>query len=200
MKTMMGSARMLPAAELNRCLTGMTALLPRLLGRDLATRIRTDGRVGRVLLEWDPLEQVLLCVLANVQASMPRGAHLVASTELAEVGTCGGMARVEPGLYAAVVVTNSASGPAAPSEWCSRRIEAVAADLFAAGELVAQSGGLLQAITMLDGSLAVVAFVPCAAPAAVAVAGRTEGTRQADGRRLELSRWRTLERTVSHGT
>ncbi|MBZ0090370.1 MAG: histidine kinase, partial [Thermoanaerobaculia bacterium] len=98
--------------DLNRVVTGMEAMLRRVLGEDVELATRLDADPGHVEADPSQLEQVLMNLVVNARDAMPRGGRLTLATE--NVTLDEEFARhhldVPPGAYVQWTVADSGSG------------------------------------------------------------------------------------------
>jgi two-component system cell cycle sensor histidine kinase/response regulator CckA len=98
--------------NLNQLLTGMEAMLRRLIGEDIELRFVPGREIGQVNADPGQIEQVVMNLAVNARDAMPRGGALTIETrnvELAEHYTITHLA-MKPGKYVALVVGDNGSG------------------------------------------------------------------------------------------
>ena len=98
--------------DLNQLVTGLSAMLRRLIGEDIDLRLVLSGDLGRVSADPGQLEQVLMNLVVNARDAMPRGGVLTietANTELDE-GHAGSHLICKPGPKILLVVNDTGVG------------------------------------------------------------------------------------------
>jgi two-component system cell cycle sensor histidine kinase/response regulator CckA len=96
---------------LNAIVTGIEAMLSRLVGEDIAMSAVLAPQLGIVEADAGQLEQVLMNLVINARDAMPRGGRLAIETANAEVDDAlARELRVPPGRYATISVTDSGCG------------------------------------------------------------------------------------------
>jgi len=98
--------------NLNQLLTGMEAMLRRLIGEDIELRFAPGREIGQVNADPGQLEQVVMNLAVNARDAMPRGGALTIETcdvELDEHYHSTHLA-LKPGKYVALVVGDNGSG------------------------------------------------------------------------------------------
>jgi PAS domain S-box-containing protein len=99
--------------EVNQLVTGMSAMLRRLIGEDVDLRLSLRPDVGRVSMDPGQLEQVIMNLVVNARDAMPRGGSLVIETGCVHLDDGGGSVRalpVRPGHYALLAVSDTGTG------------------------------------------------------------------------------------------
>ena len=90
-------------------LLGMASMLERILGEDIHLVLRSDLRVGSVLVDPGQLEQVIMNLAVNSRDSMPSGGTL--TVQAANLHVDSTQERdMEPGPYVLISVTDSGCG------------------------------------------------------------------------------------------
>jgi two-component system cell cycle sensor histidine kinase/response regulator CckA len=91
---------------------GMTKLLRRILGEDLALETRIAHALPLVNADPGMMEQVLMNLAVNARDAMPNGGRLVISLDVAEIGAdeVAGHAEAVPGRFVRLVVKDSGCG------------------------------------------------------------------------------------------
>jgi len=98
--------------NLNQLLTGMEAMLRRLIGEDIELRFAPGLDIGQVNADPGQIEQVVMNLAVNARDAMPRGGTLTIETsavELDEHYRIPHMA-MKPGMYVALAVGDNGSG------------------------------------------------------------------------------------------
>jgi len=98
--------------NLNQLLTGMEAMLRRLISEDIELRFAPGREIGQVNADPGQIEQVVMNLAVNARDAMPRGGILTIETsdmELDEHYTST-HTTVKPGNYVALVVSDNGSG------------------------------------------------------------------------------------------
>jgi PAS domain S-box-containing protein len=97
--------------DLNGIVSGMTTMLGRLLGEDIALIAQLDPEIGPVLADAGQLEQVVMNLAVNARDAMPGGGTLTIETRRAEVGAADahGAGRA-PGAYVVLAITDTGIG------------------------------------------------------------------------------------------
>ncbi|MGA2740117.1 MAG: ATP-binding protein [Bryobacteraceae bacterium] len=98
--------------NLNHLLTGMEAMLRRLIAEDIELRFVPGREIGQVNADPGQIEQVVMNLAVNARDAMPRGGILTIETgnvELADDYTSTHMA-MKPGKYVALTVSDNGSG------------------------------------------------------------------------------------------
>jgi two-component system cell cycle sensor histidine kinase/response regulator CckA len=98
--------------NLNQLLTGMEAMLRRLIGEDIELRFVPGREIGQVNGDPGQIEQVVMNLAVNARDAMPRGGALTIETRNVEfdkrsISTHIGM---KPGKYVALLVGDNGSG------------------------------------------------------------------------------------------
>jgi two-component system cell cycle sensor histidine kinase/response regulator CckA len=98
--------------NMNQLLTGMEAMLRRLIGEDIELRFVHGSDIGQVNADPGQIEQVIMNLAVNARDAMPRGGILTIETSEAELdahhtSTHPGM---KPGRFVALVVSDNGSG------------------------------------------------------------------------------------------
>ncbi len=97
--------------DLNSLLTGMEAMLRRLLGHGIELNLLTGPGVGRVRADPAQIEQVVVNLATNARDAMPQGGKLVIETANAELdeNTAANLS-VKPGPYVMLAVSDTGIG------------------------------------------------------------------------------------------
>jgi two-component system cell cycle sensor histidine kinase/response regulator CckA len=98
--------------DLNRLVSDMEKMLPRLLGEDIAVSIKLDPELGSVKADQGQVEQVVMNLAVNARDAMPEGGRLVITTANVELDQA--YARhhpgAKPGRCVMLAVTDSGIG------------------------------------------------------------------------------------------
>ena len=98
--------------DLNQLVTGLTAMLRRLIGEDIDLRLTLREGTGRVSADPGQLEQVLMNLVVNARDAMPSGGSL--TIETANVTLDDHYANrhiaIKPGSYVMLAVSDTGSG------------------------------------------------------------------------------------------
>jgi PAS domain S-box-containing protein len=98
--------------DLNTVITGMSSMLPRVIGEDIDLRMDPGDLLGQVKADPGQIEQVLLNLAVNARDAMPKGGYLTIKTENVYFDAKFSQRRsvVEPGQYVALSVSDSGCG------------------------------------------------------------------------------------------
>jgi CheY-like chemotaxis protein len=98
--------------DLNQLVTGLTAMLRRLIGEDVDLRLALEPGLGMVKADAGQIEQVLMNLVVNARDAMPQGGTLTIETCNARLdgGQAGLRRPVKPGAYALIGVSDNGSG------------------------------------------------------------------------------------------
>ncbi len=98
--------------NLNRLLTGMEAMLRRLIGEDIELRFAPGPEIGQVKADPGQVEQVIMNLAVNARDAMPRGGMLTIETRNVELSELSASTQfpAKPGKYVALVVVDDGSG------------------------------------------------------------------------------------------
>ena len=98
--------------ELNKLVTGMSAMLRRLIGEDIDLRLILPAAVGRVNADPGQMEQVLMNLVVNARDAMPAGGTLTIETANVQLdrNSAGRHVAVRPGPYVLLAVSDSGVG------------------------------------------------------------------------------------------
>ena len=109
--------------ELNRIITGMGAMLRRLLGEDVQLTMLLDPDLGRTVADPGQLEQVVMNLAVNARDAMPQGGTLTIATSNVELdgAAIGGSADLVAGSY--ILLTTSDTGVGMDAETRARVFE-----------------------------------------------------------------------------
>ncbi len=109
--------------NLDTVISGMGKLLRRLIGEDVELRIVSNPRTGLVRADPGQMERVVMNLAANARDAMPRGGKLTIETSNVELDQqyADHHAKVEPGAYVMLAVSDSGTGMA--KETASRIFE-----------------------------------------------------------------------------
>jgi two-component system cell cycle sensor histidine kinase/response regulator CckA len=98
--------------DLNRLVSDMEKMLPRLLGEDITVSIKLDPELGSVKADQGQVEQVVMNLAVNARDAMPEGGRLVITTANVELDQA--YARhhpgAKPGRCVMLAVTDSGIG------------------------------------------------------------------------------------------
>jgi len=98
--------------NLNQLLTGMEAMLRRLIGEDIELRFAAGRDIGQVHADPGQIEQVVMNLAVNARDAMPGGGMLTIETRNVELDDSHRFAHaaMRPGKYVALVVGDNGSG------------------------------------------------------------------------------------------
>ena len=98
--------------DVNTVVTGMSKMLPRLLGEDIDLRFELANSIWQVKADPGQMEQVLMNLAVNARDAMPTGGRLTVKTENVEFAGRSVKRRmvVEPGSYIVLSVTDNGTG------------------------------------------------------------------------------------------
>jgi two-component system cell cycle sensor histidine kinase/response regulator CckA len=98
--------------NLNQLLTGMEAMLRRLIGEDIELHFAHGSDIGQVYADPGQIEQVVMNLAINARDAMPRGGVLTIETSDADLGPHYSSAHnaLRPGKYVALAVTDNGTG------------------------------------------------------------------------------------------
>jgi PAS domain S-box-containing protein len=95
--------------DLNALVTGMGAMLQRLIGEDVDLHLGLAPDLGRVRADPVQVEQVVMNLVVNARDAMPLGGRLVVETENVRVGDAAAMPPL-PGTYVTLEVRDTGCG------------------------------------------------------------------------------------------
>jgi CheY-like chemotaxis protein len=98
--------------NLNQLLTGMEAMLRRLIGEDIELRFATRTDIGQVNADPGQIEQVVMNLAVNARDAMPRGGILTIETRNVELDEhyVATHPAVKTGQYVSLVVSDNGTG------------------------------------------------------------------------------------------
>jgi two-component system, cell cycle sensor histidine kinase and response regulator CckA len=99
--------------DLNRATREFCAVLPRLIGENIEVQVSTPAKSATVFADQSQIEQVIMNLALNARDAMPSGGRLTIETTEAELGIIASEhhgARISPGHYVVLTVTDSGSG------------------------------------------------------------------------------------------
>jgi signal transduction histidine kinase/CheY-like chemotaxis protein len=103
--------------QLNTVIADFTALLHRVIGRDVTLVTKFGPELGHVLADRSQIEQVVMNLVINARDAMPKGGMLVVETDNVTLSpgdalpnAVGEAAHVPPGDYVRLLVSDSGSG------------------------------------------------------------------------------------------
>ena len=98
--------------DLNRVVTGLGAMLRRLIGEDVDLRLELDSGLGRVYADPGQLEQMIMNLVINARDAMPRGGTLIVETGNAELDSsyAGRHLEAKSGPYVMLAVSDNGTG------------------------------------------------------------------------------------------
>ncbi len=98
--------------DLNHLITGLSAMLRRLIGEDIDLRLALREDIGRVSADPGQVEQVLMNLVVNARDAMPQGGNLTIETANVTLDDhyAGRHIAVKPGPYILLAVSDTGSG------------------------------------------------------------------------------------------
>ena len=98
--------------ELNKLVTGLGAMLQRLIGEDIDLRLALKPDLGRVSADPGQMEQVLMNLVVNARDAMPKGGTLTIETANRHLDEAyaGRHISVKPGSYVMLAVSDNGAG------------------------------------------------------------------------------------------
>src|ERR1700691_423940 len=98
--------------NLNQLLTGMEAMLRRLIGEDIELRSAPGREIGQIHADPGQIEQVVMNLAVNARDAMPNGGALTIETSAVELAAHYAFANgaMKPGKYVALTVGDNGSG------------------------------------------------------------------------------------------
>jgi two-component system, cell cycle sensor histidine kinase and response regulator CckA len=98
--------------DLNSLVTGLSAMLRRLIGEDIDLRLTLREDLGRVNADPGQIEQVLMNLVVNARDAMPRGGSLTIETAnvMLDENYAGRHIAVKPGSYVLLAVSDTGGG------------------------------------------------------------------------------------------
>ncbi|HEX3877672.1 MAG TPA: ATP-binding protein [Bryobacteraceae bacterium] len=98
--------------DLNHLVTGLSAMLRRLIGEDIDLRLTLRDDVGRVNADPGQIEQVLMNLVVNARDAMPRGGSLTVETANVALDDhyAGRHITIKPGPYVLLAVSDTGTG------------------------------------------------------------------------------------------
>jgi two-component system, cell cycle sensor histidine kinase and response regulator CckA len=102
----------LKVLDLNQLVTGLSAMLRRLIGEDVDLRLALRPDLGRVNADPGQLEQVIMNLVVNARDAMPKGGALTIETANVDLDEdyAGRHIHVKPGPYTMLAVNDTGSG------------------------------------------------------------------------------------------
>ena len=98
--------------DLNASVAGLETMLRRLIEERIELRIDLDPRLARVKADPAQVEQIVMNLVVNARDAMPEGGRLTIETRNVRLNAndFGGQARVEPGDYVMLAVSDTGRG------------------------------------------------------------------------------------------
>ncbi|MGC1454715.1 MAG: ATP-binding protein, partial [Nitrospirota bacterium] len=98
--------------EVSGIISGVQKMLSRIIGEDVDLKVRFADRPLTVMADSSQLEQVLMNLATNARDAMPRGGHLIITTETAHMDDdyVAAYRYGKVGAYAAITVTDTGKG------------------------------------------------------------------------------------------
>lgn len=98
--------------DLNKLVTGLSAMLQRLIGEDIDLRLALNPDLGRVSADPGQVEQVLMNLVVNARDAMPKGGTLTVETtnRVLDESYAGRHISVKPGSYVMLAVSDNGAG------------------------------------------------------------------------------------------
>jgi hypothetical protein len=196
--------------DLNQLVTGLSAMLRRLIGEDIDLRLVLGADLGRVSADPGQLEQVLMNLVVNARDAMPRGGVLTvetANTELNE-GHAGSHLMCKPGPKILLAVNDTGVGM---DERTKARLfepffttkgtgKGTGLGLSTVLAIVKQSGGSLQVHSEPDRGTSVKVYLPRADQAAPVESARSRARAQRGNETILLVENDAMVRTLVRET
>jgi signal transduction histidine kinase/CheY-like chemotaxis protein len=100
------------AMDLNTVITEIGGMLHRLLGDDIELLSSLKPGIGLIRADPSQIQQVIMNLAVNARDAMPNGGKLMIETDIVRVDEeyCYGHVDVAPGVYAALVITDTGQG------------------------------------------------------------------------------------------
>jgi len=175
--------------NLNQLLTGMEAMLRRLIGEGIELCFALGGEIGQVKADPGQIEQVVMNLAVNARDAMPRGGALTVETRNVELDgdSTSKRAAMKPGEYVALVVGDNGSGMDAetlahlfePFFTTKAQGQGTGLGMATVFSIVKQSGGAIEVSSELGKGTSVKVYLPrfdqAAAPETEAVLAKAAG-------------------------
>ncbi|MBE2213304.1 MAG: PAS domain S-box protein [Opitutaceae bacterium] len=96
--------------DLNELIGNLRKMLGRLIGEDIALELKLADNLGAVRVDPGQFEQVIVNLTVNARDAMPKGGCMTITTADREIEIAGEHARLNPGRYVVLSVTDTGHG------------------------------------------------------------------------------------------